>query len=421
MALTDVQVRAAKPAERGYKLADAGGLHLFVTPNGVRSWRWRYEVAGRERILVLGRYPDMGVAGARRARDDARVRLRAGDLRNKAPARPTLEQAARAWHALNKPRWKPHHAADVLHGLAASVFPAIGAEPVDQVTAPMVLDVLRPIEERGAVDTARRIKQRLVAVFGYALSQGWAASNPAAGIDAALAPLPPKGRRPAVTTLEEARTVLAAVEALSGQPVTKLAHRFLALTAARPGDVGGMRWDELHGLGLAGPDALRPGGPDLEGAEPTWRIPPIRRKLKREHVRVSGEHVVPLQPGAVEVLKAVHGLTGKGAMVFPNLLDATLPMSPTALSHLLLRAGYRDRHVPHGWRAAFSTIMNGLFPADRAVIDLMLAHAPKDQVERAYNRAEHLERRGQLARSWAEMLLDGATFAEDLLDAPRRR
>lgn len=396
MPLTDVRVRAAKAAAKGYKLADAGGLHLFVTPTGVKSWRWRYELDGRERTMVLGRYPAMGLSGARLARDDARSALRAGTVEH--GPRPTLKETATAWHALNRPRWKPHHAADVLAGLTAEVFPVLGAVQVHRVTAPMVLDVLRPIERRGAVDTSRRIKQRLVAVFGYAISQGWVTANPAAGIDAALAPLPNKGHRPAVATLADARAVLGAVESLSGQPVSKLAHRFLALTAARPGEVGGLRWAELHGL---------------DGAEPTWRIPAARMKMKREHV-------VPLAPAAVGVLEEVRPLTGQVALAFPNLWDAAKPMSVSALGHLLLRAGYRDRHVPHGWRATFSTVMNETFPADRAVIDLMLAHVPADAVERAYNRAAHAGRRRELACLWADMLLDGAMPMADVVNGPRR-
>ena len=401
MPLTDIKLRAAKPQARGYRLSDGGSLHLFVTPTGVRSWRWRYERGGREGTLVLGCYPEMSLADARRARNQARDRLAAGQDPAKpamTPAVPTFEAVAREWHQVNAPKWKPHHAADVLASLEADAFLAFGAVPVNQVTAPMVLEALRVMERRGAVETARRVKQRCSAVFGFAMHESWAAGDPTVGLQGALAPLPPKGHRPALTDLGEARALLALSDATPGQPATKIAMRFLALTAARPGEVGGLRWDELHGL---------------DGPEPLWLIPQARMKMKREHA-------VPLARQAVLCLAAIRRLTGRGPLAFPNLRDARAPMSENAMGYFLIRLGFRGRHVPHGWRATFSTIMNERFPADRAVIDLMLAHAPKDRVEARYNRAERMARRRELAQAWADLLLEGTCLPNALLQAPRR-
>ena len=389
------------PRATGYRLPDGGGLHLFVTPSGVRSWRWRYEVDGRERTLVLGRYPAMSLAKARQARNQARGRVQAGlDPTEEIAAEkvPTFEDVARDWHQTNRPRWKPHHAADVLASLAAEIFPAFGQTPVNQVTPAMVLAALRTMETRGAVETARRVKQRCSAVFAFAMHESWAGADPTAHLQAALAPLPRKGHRPALLDLDEARKLLNLVDLTPGQPVTKIAMRFLALTAVRPGEAAGLRWDELQ---------------SLDGPAPLWLVP-------KERMKMAVEHAVPLSRQAVECLAAVRRLTGRGKLAFPNLRDSRRPMSENALGYVLIRLGYQGRHVPHGWRATFSTLMNERYPADRAVIDLMLAHVPKDAVERAYNRAERMDRRTELAQLWADLLMQDAAPADTLLMGPRR-
>ena len=207
-----------------------------------------------------------------------------------------------------------------------------------------------------------------------------------------------KGRQPAITELPAAREVLARVEATPAHPVTKLANRLLALTVVRPGEIRSVRWCEFE---------------DLDGPAPLWRVPAERMKAGREHL-------VPLAGHAVQVLRAAQRLTGRGPLVFPNARHAHRPMSENAIGYLLNRAGYHGRHVPHGWRATFSTVMNERHRADRQVIDLMLAHAPDDKTEAAYNRALHLERRRELAQIWADMLLDGAAPASVLVDGPRR-
>ena len=339
----------------------------------------------------------MSLADARVARDAARAALRAPKPES-VPAAPGFEEAARAWHPGQCAPLERGHAERVLAALEAEVFPAVGALPVDAILPAELLAVLRPLEERGAVETARRIKQRCARIFAYSIACGWAVANPAASLGDALAPLPAKGRRPAVTTLEEARALIRAIDAATAHPATKLALRFVALTAQRPGEVAGMRWDELHGAG--------------DAAE--WRIPAERMKMQVAHV-------VPLVPAAVACLEAMRPLSGRGRYLFPGAFDMGSPMSENAMGSMLIRLGYRNRHVPHGWRATFSTIMNERYPADRAAIDLMLAHVPKDAVERAYNRAEHQVRRRALAQAWAELLLEGAAPAENLVPGRRRR
>lgn len=407
MPLTDRQARAAQAAEKPYRLTDEKGLHLYVTPGGSKLWRMRYEFHSKEKLLSFGPYPEVSLAQAREDRDGARTQLRLGrdpslekKLRRATAAGldgQLFEQAARAWHALQAARWTMVHAADVIGSLEAHVFPAIGALPLSEITPPMVLALLRLIERRPAIETARRVRQRISAVFVHGIGAGLCADDPAAKVLGAMAPIP-KGRpRLAVVNLAELRTVLEAAEAQPAHPVTKLALRFLALTVVRPGEVRHAHWAEFEGLG---------------GAEPIWSIPAERMKMRRQHQ-------VPLSRQAVEVLEALRPLTGHG-LPFPNARHPRKPMSENAMGYLLNRAGFHSRHVPHGWRASFSTIMNERDPADRAVIDLMLAHENDNAIEGAYNRARHLPRRRELAQAWADLLLEPPRPAFGLLAGPRR-
>ena len=204
------------------------------------------------------------------------------------------------------------------------------------------------------------------------------------------------------------RGIIRATDAEIAHPVTKLALRFIALTAVRPNEVRGAVLSEMR----------------LGGDEPAWLIPAERMKMRRPHI-------VPLSRQAVEVIEAIKPLTGRAAYIFPNHRWAHKPMSENAMGYLLNRAGYHGKHVPHGWRAAFSSIMNEHFRSDRAIIDLMLAHQPgskrgdreDEQVsssEDAYNRAQHLARRRELAQAWADMLMDGMPPAAELLNGKRR-
>jgi integrase len=261
----------------------------------------------------------------------------------------------------------------------------------------MVLMVLREIEARPAPETARRVRQRISAVFVYSVALGIGETDPAAIVRGAMAPVI-KTRQPAITDLAEARKVLAAVESQPAHPTTKLANRLLALTAVRPGELRAARWEEFEGL---------------DGKQPLWRIPAERMKMKKEYL-------VPLSHQAVEVITATRALNGRCPLVIPSSRHAHHPLSENSIGYLLNRAGYHGRHVPHGWRATFSSTMNEAFRSDRHVIDLMLAHAPKDKTEAAYNRAIHMERRRELAQLWADMLLENAIDLPTVLIGPRR-
>ncbi len=413
--LTDTQIKKAKPAEKSYKLADSGGLFLYVSTAGGKLWRLKYRFNGTEKLLSIGPYPAISLLDARKARDDAKAVLRAGDdpsvakklkrLIAVADGENTFEVIAREWFHLQKSRWSEHHAGDVIHSLEKDVFPHIGSMPIRSISSPSVLAVLRLIEKRPAVDLARRVRQRMSAVFVYAISSGRADTDPAAVVLGAMAPLKP-GRQPAVTDLVAAKVIIDKVEAEAAHPVTKLAHRLLALTAIRPGTLITTPWSEFN---------------EIDPADPIWQIPAGRMKLKKgQKDDEARDHLVPLSTKALEVIAALRTLTGAGPLVFPNSRHAHKPMSENAIGYLLNRAGYHHRHVPHGWRSTFSSVMNEAHPSDRAIIDLMLAHVPKDRVEGAYNRALHLNRRKELAQLWADIILDGKKPAAELLVGPRK-
>jgi integrase len=425
--LTDLKVRKAAPRDKDYKLGDAGGLYLYVTAKGHKSWRMKYRFAGKEKRLMFGPYPEVSLFEAREQRDGARKLLREHRdpmvevlkrrIAAAADQEATFETVARRWHSAHQDRWTPVHASDVLASLARDVFPSVGSIPVKEIDAPLVLAVLRKVESRGSLETAKRLRQRMSAVFVHAVSEGIGSTDPAAVVTKALKPAAKARRQPAIADLEELRGLLRQAELSGASPVTKLASRLLALTAVRPGVVRGAAWEEFEGIDWNSDDTV-------DGA--VWHVPAARMKLVGDRkADPAFEHLVPLSRQAVEAVRAVRLLTSRYKYIFPSARRSHQPMSENAIGYLYHRVGYYSRHVPHGWRAAFSTIMNERAErcgraSDRAVIDLMLGHVPANKVEGAYNRAAYMERRRELAQEWADLLLDGLTPAHELLTWPRR-
>jgi integrase len=403
MKLTDLEIKKkAKPADSGVvRLPDELGLYLEVSPGGVKSWRLRVRSKGANTIKTIGHYPAMSLAKAR----DMRDALRRNDpsVTPPPPPAPTFEEVALEWHGVYRSRWKAKHAANVLSSLKREIFPFIGSDPVDTIKAPAIKKLLTAFEATPSVpsrmNVAHDVRQRIEAVFRFAVASGLCENNPASSMRDVISPLPVAVPRPAATTLEAARAVLVAVDSTPGYPLTRLAMRLLALTALRNGELRGAKWDEFEGL---------------DGDLPVWRVPAERMKMKREHI-------VPLAPQAVEVIEEIRKLSGNMDFVFPSLSDIRKPMSENALGYLLNRAGYHGRHVPHGWRSSFSTIMNGRRRQDRQIIDLMIAHKNKDDIEAAYNRQEFAAERREIACEWANILLEGMPPASALAVLPKRK
>jgi len=434
--LTELAVKKAAPREKGYKVTDGQGLHLFVTPVGGKSWRFKYSWGGKERRIVFGSYPEITLKRAREMRDDARRLLREGrdpglESKRARHARKvghvnTFEMFARSWHEQQKDRWKPVHADDVITSMERDLFPVIGGFPVNEIDEHLMAAALREVEARGAVETAHRLRQRAERVFRYAAGLGASNSNPAVNVRDALKPVPPKKRYPALTTIGDIRELIRAVDRAGASPVTRLCSRFMALVAQRPGMSRNAEWAEFEGIDWSNPDNETP--------EAVWRVP--ADKVKQELGMREDEafdHAIPLVEGAVELLRAIRPLTGRGKLVFPSATDLNVPLSENAVGYLYNREGWKGRHVPHGWRSSFSTIMNGrverLFPGtdrysiDRLIIDLMLAHRPTgmSEAEFRYNRHAYMERRRELAEDWAALILEGAEPLTVAVTGPRRR
>lgn len=418
--LNDAKLRGAKPRGKAYKLTDSYRLYLLVKPNGGKLWRWNYSYGSKQKSMNFGIYPMVSLLDARAKRDEARATLNEGKdpaivkkLRikaNREAAQNTFERVAREWHETFKSQWAAIHADDVLRSLERDVFPSIGGLPVSELSPPTILDVLRSVERRGSIETAKRIRQRISAVFVYGIANGFATSDPAEKLGGVLKPLR-KGRQPAITNLKRLQQMISDAEGDYARPVTRIALRFLALTAVRPGELRGARWDEFEGL---------------DGPQPLWRIPAARMKGEVDRKEeLEGDHLVPLARQSIEALRALWPLTGACQLLFPGNRHAHKPMSENAIGYLLNRAGYHGHHVPHGFRAAFSTIMNEWAnregkEGDRQVIDLMLAHVPKEKVEGAYNRAAYMPRRRELAQIWADMLTSALARPIALVERPSK-
>jgi integrase len=388
MALTDTAIRNAKPRAKPYKLADGAGLYLEVMPTGARYWRFRYRIAGKDTRLAFGVYPEVSLAEARARRDDARRLLREGGdpaaerrsarLTAKLAAGTTFEGVAREWLASQKRKLTPATYNKAERILKANVFPWLGARPIGAIDAPEVLAVLKRIEARGANETAHRVKARIGQVFRYAIAHGTATRDPSADLRGALAPVVSRSHA-AVTDPAAVADLLRALDGYAGQMVTRCALKLAPLVFARPGELRHAEWSEI----------------DLDAAE--WRIPAGKMKMRETHI-------VPLSTQAVAILRELQPLTGKGRYLFPGIRTYTEPMSENTVNAALRRLGFdKDTMTGHGFRALASTRLNEMGWAPD-VIERQLAHAERNKVRAAYNRAQYMAERKKMMQAWADYL-----------------
>lgn len=390
-------VQNVKPGEKPQKLFDGGGLYLLIQPTGGKLWRLKYRIGGKEKLLSLGVYPQVGLKEARDRRDKARQDIAQGiDPSNKRKAEKTsratlaansFEVVAREWHlTIHKPKVSEGHAARTLVRLEQDVFPWLGAEPVATITPPKLLEAMRRIESRGAIETAHRALQACGQVFRYAIATGRAERNPAADIQGALQPVIVQ-HMPAITDPKRVGELLRSIGDYQGQPVTRAALQLAPLVFVRPGELRKAEWAEF----------------DLD--EAVWRIPSGRMKRTKVQKSTGAPHIVPLARQAVEILKELQPLTGHGQYVFPSLRTGERPMSDNAVLSALRRMGYpKEEMTGHGFRAMARTILAERLNIDEAVIEAQLAHSVKDSLGRAYNRTEFLEQRRTMLQTWADHL-----------------
>lgn len=402
--LTDSAVRAARPRERAYKLTDGGGLFLLVTPTGGRLWQMKFRHAGREGKLSFGAYPDVTLKVARARRDMARQKLAHG----KNPAQERRREEARAQQAAAASFdavATEYIAKRGREGLAPATLatyrhfqnllgPVVGGLPIAEIEPSDLLDALRKIERRGKLETAGRAREFAGRVLRYAIATTRANRDIAADLRGALQTPTVKGLA-AIIDPKRVGELLRAIDGYHGQPSTMLAMRLAPVLFQRPGEIAGMRWDEL----------------DLEGLDarigPHWRVPAGRKKERREHL-------VPLPTQAVEILREAEAVSAGGRNVFPGLRSVERPISTASLNAGLRRLGYRgEDHVTHGWRKTASTLLNESGHWSPDAIERALAHADTS-VRGIYNIGSYWTERREMAQWWADHLDTLRTGAEVL-------
>lgn len=385
MKLTDTKLRSL---HQPGKHSDGGGLFLNVTAAGGRYWRMKYRFAGKEKLLAFGVYPEVSLKEARERRDAARRLLDQGEdpgaLRKVAKARAvhesinTFETVTRDWLAHQAGRWEAVTLQRTQASLEADVFPAFGDRPMASITARDVMHVVKKIEERGAGEMATRVLQRIKAAFRYAVTHERIHSNPMLDLVPGEILKPRRvTHRPALSE-RELPAFMAKLANYQGDLHTLHALRLLMLTAVRPGEVRGARWEEF----------------DLKAG--IWRIPAERMKMR-------AEHLVPLSKQAVEILKSMHALSGHRELTFPSPFYPSKSLSENTINSALARMGYKGEATAHGFRALFSTVANeaGWSPE---VIERQLAHVERNQVRAAYNRSTYVQDRVKLMQWWADRL-----------------
>lgn len=384
--LTNAAAKAAGAQTRAYKLHDQGGMHLLVRPTGTKSWQLKYRIRGREKLLTFGQFPEVNVNRARILQAEAKELLEQGiDPSKKRATGKTLEALGRAWFEKHCRAWSLAHAADVLSTLERDIFPELGSRPAGEIGPRELLDAVRAIENRGCAATAQRVRQRLEQIFAFGRAEGLVENNPASDLGAAMLSAPPAQPFPALTSIDECRELLEACERDPARATTIMASRFLALTAVRLGTLRGARWNEI----------------DLDAR--LWTIPAARMKLSKAKKGDSRfDHLVPLSEPALFVLRGLP--REEGGLIFSGR-GGSRPLGAGAIGALYDRCGFKGRHVPHGWRASFSTILNEEMGEEwRFAIDQALGHSGKGKVEASYNRAQLLDRRRAVFDRWGAML-----------------
>lgn len=390
MPLSDPAIKKAKPADKPYKLADEKGLYLLVNAAG-KYWRMDYRYGGKRKTLALGVYSDVGLARAREKRDEARKQLSdgidPGELRKATKTQQTesaansFETIAREWYTKAYAGKAESTREKTMTRLEQDVFPMIGAKPISAIAAGDVRAVVERIEQRGALDIAKRAFNYIGRTLRYADSRGLVARDVSASIDLNLILTNRETKHHAA--LIDAVAVgglMRAIDGFTGSFVTVSALKLSALTFGRPGEIRHAEWAEI----------------DLDDA--TWSIP--GRKMK-----MGIDHIVPLSTQAVAILRELHAVTGRGVYVFPSERGGSRPMSENTINAALRRMGYtKDEMTAHGFRATARTILDEVLGFRPDFIEHQLAHAVKDPNGRAYNRTAHLLERSKMMQVWADYL-----------------
>lgn len=404
--LTDLKIRsfiskskAGKAAKA--KLSDGGGMYLTMTPAGTPAWRVKYRLAGRERLYAIGTYPVIGLEAARTEREIMKAQLRAGrdpvkerELIRAAAAvasGETFESLAADWLTKQRKAWSAIHYEKSSRALERDVYPRLGGLPVGDITPAMIAGVVEAIVKRGARDTAAKVLQHIGGVFRLAQARGMRDDNPAEPVYEVLPAKKQKSRMPALLTFSSLGGILRGAEAAHLSPAVRMAHRLCAFTAARISNVVEADWSELH----------------LEADVPAWIIP--RAKMKSQHR--PHDHKIVLGPIIAEGLREWQRTVGGKGYVFRSPAGGDHITRESLEKAYRVTLGLADKHTPHGWRSAFSTLARD-HGFEREVVELALDHIHDNDVARAYDRGERLQQRVKLMAWWGEELSQAQRGAE---------
>lgn len=391
MTLTDAAIRAMRPKDEPFKKADGQGLTLLVTPSGSKLWRLKYRLAGKEKQLALGAYPNVSLSDARKQRDAAKLKIGEGvdpclqRKRQKAArvfaADNTFQSIAEEYLKKMEKQGAAIATVKKAHWFLTLLQPAIGAMPITDVDPQLLLASIRRLENKGNYETAKKTRSFASRVFRHAVVTGRAHSDPAALLQGAL--IGSKARHyAAILEREPLGALLRAIDDYSGSPITKFALQILPHVFVRPGELRLADWSEFNL-----PDRV-------------WAIPSGRMKARLSHC-------VPLSDRVVALLEKLGEFSGRKGYVFPALHTSRRPMSENTLNGALRRMGFtKDEATAHGFRATASSLLNesGLWSPD--AIERALAHGGSDRIRATYHRGQHWEERVRMAAWWSNYLTD---------------
>lgn len=388
MPLTASEAKHAQPKEKDYKLSDEKGLYLLVRKNGAKYWRMKYRVKGKEKLLALGVFPEVTLAMARIGRDKARGLIRdnidpsqlkqATKQTQKDVAANSFEVIAREW--LLK-RGKKSDSGDkrLIRMLEKDLFPTLGRLPVTEITPPLLLNALRKIEDRGAIETAHRAKSYAGQIFRYAIATGRADKDPSVDLKGALSTATKK-HFAAITEPKEVGKLMLAIDEYMGTTTACAALKLSPLFFCRPGELRHLEWDEIN------------------WDEELIELPASKMKMKQPHI-------IPLCKQALTILRELDTMPRRGKYIFPSARGASRPLSENGIRTALRSMGFDNNTMtPHGFRAMARTLLDEVLNFRIEWIEQQLAHAVKDANGRAYNRTKHLPQRKDMMQKWADYL-----------------
>ncbi|MGT1920232.1 tyrosine-type recombinase/integrase [Enterobacter hormaechei subsp. xiangfangensis] len=396
MPLTDLEIRRSKPREKPYTLNDGSGLSLLIEPNGSKGWRFRYRFDGKPKMLSLGTYPLVSLTDARQKRDEAKKLVASGinpsDVRKRDKQERqneignTFEAIAREWYEKRTDRWSAGYAEEMMKTFETDIFPFIGGRPIAEIKPMELMGVLSRLDERGATEKLRKVRQRCGEVWRYAIVTGRAEYNPAPDLVSAF--VPHKKEHYAFLKHEELPEFFRTLNTYSGSIVVKLAMRLQVLTGLRPGELRQGEWAEI----------------DFE--KRLWEVPPSRMKKRRPHC-------VPLSAQAIAILEQLKPITGHYQFIFPGRIHHSKPMSEMAMNVLIRRIGYAGRVTGHGFRHTMSTILHEQ-GYNTAWIETQLAHVDKNSIRGTYNHAQYLDGRREMLQ-WYAGYMDALEHHENVV------